>query len=62
MEKDNSLKWCYVGENKEYVVMTCTREDWEKIRDVVEWARKRLDKDLRNESDEFNYGYTRENR
>ena len=61
-QKDTSLHWCYIGENKEYVMMTCTREDWEKIRDVVEWARKRLDQDLARESDEFNYGYTRENR
>ena len=57
--EDKSLRWCYIGDNKEYVMMTCTREDWEKIRDVVEWARKRLDQDLARESDEANYSYTR---
>ena len=61
-KKDNSLKWCYIGENNEYVMMTCTREDWESIIHIVEWAKNRLHKDrgdIVHESDEWNYGYTR---
>ena len=58
-QKDTSLHWCYVGENQEYVVMTCTREDWETIRKAVEVA---TNYQIRNESDMANYSYTRENR
>ena len=59
-QETKSLKWCYIGNNKEYVMMTCTREDWEKIRIALESARRFLDKEYRlaHESDEFNYGYT----
>ena len=56
----SKLTWCYIGNNQEYVMMTCTREDWEKIRIALESARRFLDKEYRlaHESDEFNYGYT----
>ena len=63
MEKESSLKWCYIGENQEYVIMTCTKEDWETIRTAVEWAAyKKRSEELAQESDAWNYGYTRENR
>ena len=67
MEKENSLMWCYIGENKDQVMMTCSKEDWENIIKIIEWAKNRLHQDRGDyvpdihESDEWNYDYTRRN-
>jgi len=58
-KKENSLKWCYIGENKDQVMMVCSKEDWEAICDIVEWAKKQS---MLRESDNWNYSYTAENR
>ena len=64
-EKDKSLKWCYIGENKDQVLMVCSKEDWESIIHIIEWAKNRLHQDRGDyvpnihESDEWNYSYTR---
>jgi len=65
VKKDEPINWCYIGENKDHVLMTCSREDWESIIKIIEWAKNRLHKDRGDyvpdihESDEWNYGYTR---
>ena len=65
MEKENSLKWCYIGKNKDRVMIVCSKEDWESIIRIIEWAKNRLHQDRGDyvpnihESDEWNYGYTR---
>ena len=61
-QKENSLKWCYIGENKDQVLMLCSKKDWESICGIIEWARNKYLQDLCYESDEWNFGYTRENR
>ena len=58
-QTNKPINWCYIGENKDYVMMTCSKEDWENIIKTLEWARNRLQEDVLHESDEWNYGYTR---
>lgn len=59
-KQDNkSILWGYIGENQEYVVMTCTREDWNKIIKILEYVRdKKEHYRMAHESDEFNFSYT----
>ena len=65
IKKNDDFFWCYIGENKDHVAIVCTREDWESIKRIVEWAKNRLRQDRGDyvprvsESDEWNYGYTR---
>ena len=64
-KNEEPINWCYIGENKDHVLMTCSREDWENIIKIIEWAKNRLHQDRGDyvpdvhESDEWNYGYTR---
>ena len=59
VKKDEPINWCYIGENKDHVLMTCSKEDWESIIKIVNWANTKLHEDILHESDEWNYGYTR---
>lgn len=61
MEKENSLMWCYIGENKDQVMMTCSKEEWETICKALELVKNGRVIPLASESDEWNYGYTRRN-
>lgn len=61
-KNEEPINWCYVGENKDHVLMMCSKEDWESIIKIIEWAKNKLLQDQLHESDEWNYGYTRENR
>ena len=56
---EEPINWCYIGEKKDHVLMTCSREDWESIIRIIEWAKNRLHQYQLHESDEWNYGYTR---
>ncbi len=58
MEKENSLMWCYVGENKDQVMMTCSREEWETICKALDWVRHQKNIYIPSESDDWNYSYT----
>lgn len=64
-KKNDDFFWCYIGEKKDHVAIICSKEDWENIKKIVEWAKNRLHVDRGDyvpkihESDEWNYGYTR---
>ncbi len=56
---EEPINWCYIGEKKDHVLMTCSKEDWERIIRIINWAKNKLHEDVLHESDEWNYGYTR---
>ena len=64
-KNEEQINWCYIGEKKDHVLVMCSKEDWENIIKIVEWAKNRLHQDRGDyvprisESDEWNYGYTR---
>ena len=60
MVKKNSLMWCYIGENNDKVMMTCSKEEWETICKALELVSNGK-VHMCFESDEWNYGYTRRN-
>lgn len=59
VKKDEPINWCYIGEKKDHVLVMCSKEDWESIIKIVNWANTKLHEDILHESDEWNYGYTR---
>ena len=61
-KESNSIKWCYFGENKDQVMMICSKQDWEALQDVLKWADRRVKDIILRESDDWNYGYTRANK
>ena len=57
MEKQNSLMWCYIGKNKDQVMMTCSKKEWNTICKALDLVRK--SKVYRcSESENWNYSYT----
>ena len=58
-KNEEPINWCYIGEKKDHVLVMCSKEDWESIIRIVNWANTKLHEDILHESDEWNYGYTR---
>ena len=57
MEKQNSLMWCYIGENKDQVMMTYSKKEWNTIYKALDLVRKsKVYKCSKFEN--WNYSYT----
>lgn len=40
MKTQNSLMWCYIGENKDQVMMTRSKKEWETICKALDLVRR----------------------
>ena len=54
MAKENSLMWCYIGKNKDQVMMICSKKEWETICKALELVSNEK-VHMCSESDEWNY-------